>query len=154
MKVQEAMTRNVLTININASLDVAADVMSKNDVGAMPVEDDGKIKGMLTDRDIVTRAVAQRRDPIATRAGDIMTPEVYACYEHEDIKDVAKLMEDKQVRRAVVLSEDNNPVGMISISDIMIHGEKEVACEVLEHVSVPVHSMPREKQPRYGRSMW
>jgi len=154
MKIKEAMTTNLLTININASLDVAADVMSKNDIGAMPVEDNGKIKGMLTDRDIVLRAVAQRRDPIATRAGDIMTPEVYACYEEQEIKDVAKIMEEKQVRRALVLSADNKPVGMISIGDIMIHGEKEVACEVLEHVSVPVHSMPREKQPKYSRSMW
>src|SRR3989339_849974 len=123
MKVQEAMTRNLLTININASLDVAADVMSKNDIGAMPVEDNGKVKGMLTDRDIVLRAVAQRRDPIATRAGDIMTPEVYACYEEQEIKDVAKIMEEKQVRRSLVLSAVKKLVGMTWIGDIIIPAE-------------------------------
>lgn len=153
MKIKEFMTANPITININASLDVAADVMSRNDIGIMPVEDDGKLAGIITDRDIVLRAVASRRDPVATRVGDIMTPELYYCYDDEEVSSAAKLMEDKQVRRVVVFDRKNRPAGMLSVSDIVVHGDKDTACEVLERVSVPVHSMPAEAQPGPVRTM-
>lgn len=152
MKISEAMTGNPITININASLDAAADLMSRNDVGALPVEENGKLRGMLTDRDIVVRAVAQRRDPISTRVGDVFTPEVYACYEDQELNEVAQLMEEKQIHRVIVLDHQDKPVGIMSISDILLHGAKDTACEVLEKVSVPVHSIAREKQFKHGHS--
>ncbi|MHB9156320.1 MAG: CBS domain-containing protein, partial [Endomicrobiales bacterium] len=99
------------------------------------------LKGIVTDRDIAVRVVAVRRDPARTPAGDAMSTEVYACYEDQDIGEVAKQMEEKQVRRVVVYNRDHRLAGIVSLGDIVEHGAKATATEILEMVSVPVHSL-------------
>jgi CBS domain-containing protein len=148
MKVQEVMTSNPITVAINATVTAAAAAMARNDVGALPVVENGNVRGMITDRDITIRVVAKGLDPSRTRVGDAMTGEVYSCYEDQDIGEVAKEMEDKKIRRVIVFDRMNKLAGIMSLGDIIEHGAKTTATEILEMVSVPVHSFSQQKQRR------
>lgn len=141
MKIQELMTSNPITVDVNTTIDAAARLMADNDIGFLPVEQAGQLKGVITDRDITVRAVAKQRDPKMTMVGDVMTPKVYACYDDQDVNEVAKEMEQRQVRRVVVFDRQNRTVGIMSLGDVVEHGAKKAAAEILEKVSAPVHSM-------------
>ena len=99
--------------------------------------------GVVTDRDITTRAVAKRLDPNPTRVGDIMSPELVCCYEDDDIHDCIKLMEGSQVRRVPVLDREDRLVGVISLGDLAVRQRdneevKKLTEEALEQISEPV----------------
>src|SRR5690348_861519 len=107
MRVSEVMTRGVECIHPDASLQEAAAKMKSLDIGPLPVcGDHGRLVGILTDRDITVRATAEGEDPTAVCVRDIMTPEVVYCFEDQLVGEAARLMEDKQVRRLVVLDRD------------------------------------------------
>jgi CBS domain-containing protein len=113
--------------------------MKELDVGTLPVcGDDDRLVGMVTDRDITVRAVANGRDPKTTLVNDAMSPGVVTCYEDQDIDEAARLMEDRQIRRVVVLDHDQRITGILSLGDLAVSGssERSLAGEILEAVSM------------------
>ncbi|MDT8287097.1 MAG: CBS domain-containing protein [Elusimicrobiales bacterium] len=101
MQANEIMTRNVDTVNVGDKVTKAAVLMKKRDIGAVPVEDSGKIVGMITDRDITVRCVGDGREPDDTMVSDVMTPAVVSCRPDQDIAEVVHTMESKEVRRVL-----------------------------------------------------
>ena len=117
MKVREAMTGNVRLTSPDRSIREAAQMMIDQDIGALPVGEDDRLVGMITDRDIAVRAVAQGLGP-DTKIRDVMSEDVLYCFEDEDLDDAAQNMGDIKVRRLPVLNRDKRLVGIISISEI------------------------------------
>lgn len=143
MKVQDVMSREVRCASPNDSLTQAAQTMRNMDVGCLPVcGENEKLIGMVTDRDITIRAVADMCDPEATRVIEVMTPDISYCFESDDINSAAKMMEDKQIRRVVVLNDDHRLVGILSLGDLAVRvGENELSGQTLEQISEPVGAM-------------
>jgi len=140
MKVSEVMTRNVECIRPGDSILQAARKMRKLDVGPLPVcGDNDKLVGMITDRDIVIRGVADARDMDETKVQDVMTPDVHFCLETQDVHHAAKVMHDKQVRRLVVLNDDHRLVGILSLGDLAVEARDDrMTGDALEGISQPV----------------
>jgi len=143
MRVKDVMTSGVECTRPDASLQEAARKMRDLDVGPLPVcGDSDRLVGMITDRDIAVRAVADGRDPKAARVRDVMTPDVAYCFEDQDVTEAARLMEDNQVRRLVVLNRDKRLVGIVSMGDLAVKtGDRRLSGEALEQVSEP--ALPR-----------
>src|SRR5581483_4448878 len=118
MKVSEVMTRNPEVIKAGATVMEAAKRLAHKDIGGLPVEQDDRLIGMLTDRDIVVRVVADGRDPEKTTVKDVVSRETKYCYEDEDVSHVASNMDQLLVRRLPVVSRDKRRVGIVSIEDI------------------------------------
>ncbi len=135
MKIRNIMTHKIQTINRDTTIKEAALLMRDFNIGVLPVINEDKLIGLLTDRDIVVRALAKGSDPNTARAGDFMTVNVETCFEDDFVEEAAERMENLKVRRMPVLSLDYQLVGIVSLSDLMLHGNKEKACEVLEKVS-------------------
>ena len=141
MKVNEIITHDPEVIRPETTLIEAAQKMKSLDIGMLPVCDGDRLVGMITDRDITVRGVAQGYDPKTARVQEVMTPEVIYCFDDEDVKDVAKKMEEKQVRRLPVLNREKRLVGIVSLGDLAVRtGKEKLAGEVLERVSKPGHS--------------
>jgi len=138
MQLKNVMTRDVEVVRPDASVQDAAAKMKRLDVGPLPVCDGKRVLGMVTDRDITIRAVAEGRDPKATTVQEVMTDEVIYCYEDQDAEDAARLMAEKQVRRLLVLDRDKNLVGIVSLGDLAVDTADPIrAGETLERVSQP-----------------
>jgi CBS domain-containing protein len=118
MKVREIMTTDVECVAPDTGIRDLANKMKTLDVGFIPVCENDRLVGTLTDRDIVIRGIAVGKDIDSTAAQDIMTKEVHWCYEADDVKDVAKIMREKEVRRVLILDQDKRLVGVVSIGDI------------------------------------
>lgn len=135
MKVSKTMTREVRLANPSQSICEAAQLMADLDVGALPVADNDRLVGMLTDRDIAVRAVAAGRGP-DTPVRDIMSSEVLYCFEDQEIEDVTRNMADVQVRRLPVLNRDKRLVGIVSLGDIACGGDaRDKAAQALSGIS-------------------
>jgi CBS domain-containing protein len=108
-------------------------------VGSMPVcGDDDRLAGIITDRDITVRATARRGDPTTATVKDAMTHGISYCFEDDDISKAAKVMEEKQIRRLVVLNRDKRMVGIVSLGDLAVKsGNKNLNSEALEGISYP-----------------
>jgi CBS domain-containing protein len=105
-------------------------------VGSLPVCEGDRVAGIVTDRDIVVRATAEGRDPGTTRAGDVMTREVVTVSSEDDVKEVAQLMKQHQVRRLVVVDANRRLAGIVSLGDIAVDaGDDKMSGDVLEKVS-------------------
>jgi CBS domain-containing protein len=138
MQVAEIMTRDAEVIPSELSVRDAAKKMQELDVGFLPVRDGDRLVGMLTDRDITVRLVAEGRDPAKTLVKEIMTPEVLYCFDDQDISEAALLMQEKQIRRLPVLNRQKRLVGIISLGDLAVHtGEEKLAGETVREVSEP-----------------
>lgn len=138
MNISEIMTTDFQMIDSNASLIEAAEKMKSLNVGFLPVREGTRLAGLLTDRDIVIRGLAEGLDPESTSVRDIISSEVVYCYDDDSVEDAARLMEDKQIRRLIVVNHDQTPVGILSIGDIAVKsGQEQLAGEILERVSEP-----------------
>ncbi len=138
MNVKEIMTCNAETIDSQATLVEAAERMKQLEVGALPVWESGELAGMITDRDITIRGVAQGKNPTTTRVNEVMTPEVFYCFADDDIHEAVELMEEKCIHRLLVLDESNEPAGFISLADFAVKSRDErLAWEILEKISEP-----------------
>ena len=138
MQVKEIMTRGVECTTPNATLQEAARKMRDLDVGPLPVCDNDKLVGMLTDRDIALRAVAEGQDPRTTRVRDAMTPNVVWCFEDQDAGEAADLMQENQVRRLLVLNRNKRLVGILSLDDLAVRtGDESVTGHTLENMAWP-----------------
>lgn len=134
-KCREIMTSNVRTANPEMNLQEVAMLMREGDMGSLPIVADGKLVGIVTDRDIVVRAVAEKRDS-STEIGDVMTKEIFSVKPDDFAFEAIRLMGDKQVRRIPVVNENGELAGIISMADIALEmeDEREIA-ETLEEIS-------------------
>jgi len=138
MHVGEVMTRHVEVISSNAPLREAAGKMKTLDVGLVPVCDGDNLKGILTDRDITVRGIAEGYDPSETKVADIMSTDLAYCFEDDEIEAALNLMEKRQIRRLPVLSREKRLVGIVSLGDLAVHGgQKARLGATLEEVSQP-----------------
>lgn len=139
MKIRDVMTENVQYLSPRSSLHEAAQKMADLDCGFLPVGDQEKDKltGVITDRDITIRAVAQGKDPDATPVEEIMSDRVLYCYADEELESAADSMREQGVYRLIVLNntEDKRLCGVISLGDIMRHDQKSLAGEVASSIS-------------------
>jgi CBS domain-containing protein len=116
----------------------AAEKMKSHGVGVLPVEKDGDIVGMITDRDIVVRAIADRLDPRKTPVSKVMTFDAMCCSEDTEMEEAARIMEVKKIHRLLILDDDDEVSGILSIGDIAIKMRDEhLLSEVLEKVCEP-----------------
>ncbi|HWX46530.1 MAG TPA: CBS domain-containing protein [Roseomonas sp.] len=117
MKVSDKMTRTVRLASPDDTIQQAARCMAECDTGALPVADGERLLGMVTDRDIALRGVAEGRG-LDTKVREVMTPEVKYCFEDEDLDHVARNMGEQQVRRLPVMNREKHLVGILSLGDI------------------------------------
>ncbi len=136
MKVGEVMTRGVEVASPDDTLRQAASRMAELDTGVLPVGEGDRLVGMLTDRDIAVRAVAQGRGP-DTRVREAMTPEVRYCFEDEDLEDAVRSMGENKVRRLPVMSRDKRLVGIVSFGDVALYGDSGQTDAAAAAVSEP-----------------
>lgn len=132
MKVREVMSSPVHSMKPDDSIFEASRFMAAGDIGVLPIVDDGEVVGMLTDRDIVVRAVASGRD-LDDEIVTVMSHEVATCRADEELDDVLQRMADRQVRRLPVCDEAGAPVGIVTVGDIA-RGDQE-GDEVAEALS-------------------
>ena len=138
MQIKEIMTREPVVIGPDMVLREAAETMRDLDSGVMPVGQNDRLVGMLTDRDITIRATAAGKDPNQTRVEEVMTPEVVYCFEDDDAGEAARKMEQHQIRRLIVLNRDKRLVGILSLGDLAVHtADDGLTGEVAEAVSEP-----------------
>jgi CBS domain-containing protein len=123
--VREVMTFGVETISPAATLEQAAKKMKEHNIGILPVVEDEELLGVVTDRDIVLRAVSERLRPEMTRVRNVMTPEAIYCYEDQSITEVSLVMEKHLVHRLIVLDRNEKLVGIVSLSDLAAKGNSE-----------------------------
>ncbi len=135
MKVKDAMHKGVQWVAPDLSLHAIAQQMQKFDVGAVPVGDNDRLVGMVTDRDIALRGVAQGKDLARLTAKDVMTKGVIWCHDTDDVNDAAHLMESKKIRRLPVIDANKRMVGMISLGDISHAASQKTAAELTKAVS-------------------
>jgi CBS domain-containing protein len=136
MRVSEALTRTVRVADPDQSIRDAAMLMAELDAGVLPVGENDRLVGMITDRDIAIRAVAQGRGPDAP-IREVMTPEVRYCFEDEDVEDVVQNMADIQVRRLPVVDRSKRLVGIISLGDVALTEGPAAAGEAVAGISEP-----------------
>jgi CBS domain-containing protein len=135
MLIREIMTKDVEFVGPEETLKDAALKMRELGVGPLPVCENACVVGMLTDRDIVVRAVAEGRDPQTTQVRDVMSGELICCCEDQEVEVAARLMRSQQIRRIVVLDRDKRLVGIVSLSDLALESPSpERAGEILQDV--------------------
>lgn len=117
MKVREVMTRDVRTANPGQSLQEVASEMERFGIGIMPVGENDRLVGMITDRDIAVRGISHGLGPQA-HVGDVMSKDVCYCFEEDEMGDLASNMADERVRRLPVVNADKRLVGIVSLGDI------------------------------------
>jgi CBS domain-containing protein len=138
MLLRDVMTREIQDIPPEATLKQAAEAMRSLDVGALPVCQNNTVIGMITDRDIAVRAVADGRDPNQAHVRDAMTRELIYCYEDDTVENAAKIMEEKQIRRLPVMDRNQCLCGIVSLGDLATRNRDDrLSGEVLERVSEP-----------------
>jgi len=135
MKVKEAMHKGVEWREPTTPISEIARVMKVNDVGAVPISENDRLVGIITDRDIACRAVANGTDLAKLTASDIMTKGIIYCTENEEIEDAVHLMENNQIRCLPVINDENRMVGMLSLGDLTNSVSHELVGEFAEAVA-------------------
>ncbi|HEY5238333.1 MAG TPA: CBS domain-containing protein [Rhizomicrobium sp.] len=137
MKISEVMSPEVRIADPDDTIQDAAQIMEENDVGFLPVGEDDRLVGMITDRDIALRAVAKGKDPHTTLVRDVMTTKVLYCYDSDDVEAAADNMAELRVRRLPIVNADKRLVGVVSIGDIAFLHSAATAGKTLEGVCTP-----------------
>jgi len=138
MRVSEVMTKGAECTHPDATVREAAIRMQTLDVGSLPVCENDRLIGMVTDRDMTVRTTAAGADPNDARVRDAMTGQIHFCFEDQDVADAARLMKEKQVRRLPVLNREKQMVGIVSLGDLAVQTQDEqLAGNTLEAVSEP-----------------
>lgn len=136
MKVSDKMTRDPRVASPDDSIRDAARSMAECDSGVLPVGENDRLVGMVTDRDITVRGVAEGKGPDA-KVREVMTADVKYCFEDEDLDHVARNMSEQQVRRLPVMSRDKRLVGILSLGDIALGEGAMPALAALSGISQP-----------------
>jgi CBS domain-containing protein len=136
MQIQQIMSKSVEYIGADTPISTAAQKMRDKDIGFVPICDNDRLVGTITDRDIVIRAVAQGRDPRTTPVREVMTQEVFYCYSDENVEHVGEVMRENEVRRMLILNRQKRLVGVISLGDIAkASGQTSLAGETLGQIA-------------------
>jgi CBS domain-containing protein len=144
MQLKEFVNTRVETIEPGETLQRAAEMMKQLDIGSLPVCDSGHLAGMITDRDIIVRAVANGCDPAAVTVREIMSSDIVCCSEEDEVEEAARIMQENQVRRILVLNEADELVGITSLGELAtITRDHRLAGDTLSAVS--------EESPRSDR---
>jgi CBS domain-containing protein len=133
--IDELMTSYPRTVDASTSVATAARIMRDEDVGSVPVVEGDILTGMLTDRDIVLRVVAEGKDPESTRAGDVASREIVTIDPQGSLDEAIRLMERNQIRRLPVTEEDGRLVGILAQADVARHADERDAGEMVEKIS-------------------
>ncbi|MER8376853.1 CBS domain-containing protein [Mesorhizobium sp. M1409] len=134
MRIADCMTKDVQIANPEQTIREAARTMGRLDAGVMPVGENDRLVGMITDRDIAIRGIAQGKGPDA-KIREVMSPDVEYCFDDEDADDVLHKMGELQVRRLPVLNRDKRLIGIVSLGDLAMNGESARAGEALSGIS-------------------
>lgn len=139
MKIREIMTKQVETVSPDSSLKEAALMMRDADIGFLPVGENDRLVGTLTDRDIAVRAVADGKDPNKARVRDAMSAGTEYVFDDQETAEAAQLMSEKQVRRLPVISRDaKRLVGVVAIGDLAVRtSDDDVVGQTVKDVSQP-----------------
>jgi CBS domain-containing protein len=136
MKVDEVMSRKVVTVPVDTTLGEAAELMREYDIGFLPVIASDVVVGVLTDRDIVIRSLSAGNNPHLTPVRDIMTSEVIWCYDDDVLTDAADILADNHIRRILVLDRNRKLVGLLSLDDLAAKMSSDrLLGDVLRHVT-------------------
>jgi CBS domain-containing protein len=134
------MTSPAECIPSDTNLIETARRMKELDVGSLPVCDNERLAGMITDRDLAIRGLAEGHSPATTTVRFIMSPEIVYIYDDQNTEDAARLMEVKQIRRLPVLNREKRLVGIVSLGDLAVNAGTALSGEALKEISQPVHS--------------
>ncbi len=138
MQVKEIMTSEFEMINSSDSVMNAAKKMQSLNIGFLPVREENRIVGIITDRDIVIRCLAEGKQASDTAVSEVMSSETAGCSAESDISEAAQIMKDNKIRRLIVLDRENRPAGVISLGDIAAKSHIEnLVGETLQGVSQP-----------------
>jgi CBS domain-containing protein len=135
--VRDVMTPRPQAVTPDTPVSQVAELMATEDVGAIPIVDGERLLGMITDRDIVVRAVARERDASAVSAFDVASTELVTVEPDHDLSDALKLMAQHQVRRLPVVDHDNRLVGVVSQADVAFEAKGKATGELVEEISRP-----------------
>ncbi len=133
--IREVMTAGPTTVGGSTPVAEAARLMKSDDVGSVPILEDGKLAGVLTDRDIVVRVVADGRDPQTTAAGEVASRDPITIDPEQDVNEALRLMAEHQVRRLPVVDEDGRLVGVLAQADVAREAAPEQIGQVVEEIS-------------------
>jgi CBS domain-containing protein len=147
MRVSEAMSRDVKLANPEKTICEAARLMAEIDAGVLPVGENDRLVGMVTDRDIAVRAVAQEKPP-TTKVREIMSQEVLYCFDDQDLDEVAQNMSEAKVRRLPVVNRDKRLVGIIALADLAKGVNAATTGQAVADISAPggAHSQSGSKK--------
>ena len=134
MKVSKCMTRDVQLVNPTQSIRDAARMMAEIDAGSLPVGQDDRLVGMITDRDIAVRAVAEGKSP-DTPISEVMSREVLYCFDDQELKDIARNMGEMKIRRLPVLNRDKRLVGIVSLGDLALKEDGSLTASAVTNIS-------------------
>ena len=134
-KVREVMTDRPRCVTLETPVSEAAELMESEDVGSLPVLEGEQLAGMITDRDIVIRAVAKGKDPRGMPVREVASRELVTAYADEDLADALKKMASEQVRRLPVVDEENRLVGVLAQADVALGAKEKVVGELVEEIS-------------------
>jgi CBS domain-containing protein len=138
MQVQQCMTKDIKLIDPDMTLREAAGLMRQQDTGFLPVGENDRLVGTLTDRDIAVRAVCEGKDPNTAKVREAMSEHIVYCFDDQDTAEAADLMAQKQIRRLAVLNHDKRLVGVVSLGDLAGRAQDQDSSEhALEGVSKP-----------------
>ena len=136
MKVEDIMTRDVRLVGPDETIQAAAAMMIDLDAGVLPVADGDRLVGMITDRDIALRGVAEGKSP-DTPVREVMSAEVHYCFDDQDTDEIATNMAEQQIRRLPVLDRDKRLVGIVSLGDLANRRDNGEAGDALSGISRP-----------------
>jgi CBS domain-containing protein len=136
MKISKCMTRDVQLTSPTQSIRDAAKTMAEIDAGSLPVGEDNRLVGMITDRDIAVRAVAEGKSP-DTPVREVMSSEILYCFDDQELEEVARNMADIKVRRLPVLNRAKHLVGIVSLGDLSQKEQPEVTAKAMSNISKP-----------------
>ena len=139
MQIQDVMTADVSFVRPDTPILEIARKMREGDIGSTPVIENERLVGMVTDRDIVVRAIAEGGDVRTKTARDAMSPGVLYCYADDSVESVLDNMGDQQIRRLPVVDSDKRLVGVVSLGDLALSGKRKAAGEALQEISQPQH---------------
>jgi len=137
LKISEVMTRDIEFIHESDTIADTARKMKELNVGVIPVFDENRLVGVITDRDITIRGVAEGLDPDSTKVGQIMTKDVISCTEDDDVSEAIKMMQVNKIRRLIVRDDQNKVVGIIALGDLAVNLSECLVGEALRDVSEP-----------------
>jgi CBS domain-containing protein len=136
-KVRDVMTTRPRAVSLDTPVTQVAELMEAEDVGAIPVLDGDRLVGMVTDRDIVVRAVAKGKDPRGMPVSEISTRDLVTVDPENNLSDALRLMAENQVRRLAVVDADEHLVGVVSQADVALESKEKTTGELLEEISRP-----------------